>query len=159
MAGFLVNCSCATVQPPKKGESEPATLTIFLLASLLLLVVLVLLTEAERGTGYCFFLLRFCPLHYDASVMVVDCAAVETGCMLENKSRLQKIRVHFYCLVGAADAAAHNISTEAERVTGYCFFLLRLRYCYCCFLCVYSIAVAVVEKGYVFVFGSRCCCC
>ena len=40
-------------------------------------------TEAERGTGYCFFLLRFCPLHYDASVMVVDCAAVETRCMLE----------------------------------------------------------------------------
>ena len=24
-------------------------------------------TEAERGTGYCFVLLRFCPLHYDAS--------------------------------------------------------------------------------------------
>ena len=40
-------------------------------------------TEAERGTGYCFFLLRFCPLHCDASVMVVDCAAVETRCMLE----------------------------------------------------------------------------
>ena len=63
-------------------------------------------TEAERGTGYCFFLLRFCPLHcdasdvyccfcswlllflsfnldYNASVMVVDCAAVETRCMLE----------------------------------------------------------------------------
>ena len=29
-------------------------------------------TEAERGTGYCFFLLRFCPLDCDASVMVVD---------------------------------------------------------------------------------------
>ena len=59
-------------------------------------------TEAERGTGYYFFLLRFCRLHCDASgvyccccswllrflsldcdvpVMVVDCAAVETGCM------------------------------------------------------------------------------
>ena len=36
-------------------------------------------------------------------------------------------------------AAAHNISTEAERGTGYY---------YCCFLCVYSIAVAAVEKGY-----------
>ena len=24
-------------------------------------------TEAERGTGYCFFLLRFCRLHCDAS--------------------------------------------------------------------------------------------
>ena len=28
----------------------------------------------------CFY---FCPLDCDASVMVVDCAAVETGCMLE----------------------------------------------------------------------------
>ena len=26
----------------------------------------------------------FCPLDCDASVMVVDCPAVETGCMLEN---------------------------------------------------------------------------
>ena len=51
--------------------------------------------------------------------------------------------------LGAA-AAAHNISTEAERGTAYCFFLLRLRYYYCCLLCVYSIAVAAVEKGYAF---------
>ena len=28
----------------------------------------------------CFY---FCPLDCDASIMVVDCAAVETGCMLE----------------------------------------------------------------------------
>ena len=62
-------------------------------------------TEAEIGAGYCFFLLRFsvlytamlrtsiaavvlgcfyfCPLDCDASVTVVDCPAVETGCMLE----------------------------------------------------------------------------
>ena len=51
-----------------------------------------------------------------------------------------------------AAAAAHNINTEAERGTAYCFFLLRLRYYYCCFLCVYSIAVAAVEKGYAFYF-------
>ena len=64
-----------------------------------------------------------------------------------------KIRAHSYFLVEVLlllllrAAAAHDISTEAERGTGYCFFLLRLRCCYCCFLCVYSIAVAVVEKG------------
>ena len=60
-------------------------------------------TEAERGAGYCFILPRFrllhcdasvvtavvlgcfylCPLDCIASVIVVDCAAVETGCMLE----------------------------------------------------------------------------
>ena len=79
-----------------------------------------------------------------------------------------KIRVHFYFLVEVllllrVAAAAHNISTEAERGTGYCFLFLRLRYHYCCFLCVYSIAVAAVEKGcmkktnqkcYIFFFGD-----
>ena len=60
-------------------------------------------TEAERGAGYCFFyvsalytaMLRtsiaavvvgcfcFCRLHCDIPVVVVDRAAVETGCMLE----------------------------------------------------------------------------
>ena len=52
-------------------------------------------------------------------------------------------------------AAADNISTEAERGIGYCFFLLRLRYKYCFFLCVYSIAVAAVDKGYAFLFFGR----
>ena len=54
-----------------------------------------------------------------------------------------------------AAAAAHNISAEAESGTAYCFFLLRLCYYYCRFLCVYSIAVAAVEKGYAFLFFGR----
>ena len=58
----------------------------------------------------CFY---FCPLDCDASVMVVDCAAVETGCMLE-----KYIEPVF-------------VSVSATTT----------------FLCVYSIAVAVVEKG------------
>ena len=71
--------------------------------------------EAERGTGYSSFLLRYCPLHCDAldvyyccccsgcfhfchldcdaSVMVIDCAAVETGCMLEK----YKMVAHLQC--------------------------------------------------------------
>ena len=63
----------------------------------------------------------FCPLDCDASVMVVDCAAVETGCMLEKyipARDCKKIRAHFYFLVEVllllllrAAAAAHNIST------------------------------------------------
>ena len=59
----------------------------------------------------------------------------------------------FFCLCGDAvrvAAAAYNISTEAERSTHYRFFLLCLRYYYCCFLRVCSIAVAVGEKGYAF---------
>ena len=35
----------------------------------------------------------FCPLHCDNPVMVVDCAAVETGCMLEK----YKIVAHLRC--------------------------------------------------------------
>ena len=31
-------------------------------------------TEAERGTVYCFFLLRFCPLHCDASDVYCCCS-------------------------------------------------------------------------------------
>ena len=56
--------------------------------------------------------------------MVVDCAAVETGCMLEKyipAKGCNKIRAHFYFLLEVlllllrAAAAAHNISTQAER--------------------------------------------
>ena len=71
-------------------------------------------TESERGTGYCFFLLRFCRLHCDASDVyfccwswqllflsfrlrysryIVDCAAVETGCILEK----YKMVAHLQC--------------------------------------------------------------
>ena len=71
-------------------------------------------TEAERGAGYCFFLLRsvlytamlrtsiaavvlgclyFCLLDCDIPVMIVDCAAVETGCMLEK----YKMVAHLQC--------------------------------------------------------------
>ena len=38
----------------------------------------------------CFY---FCPLDCDASVMLVDCAAVETGCMLEKYTK----RLHTCC--------------------------------------------------------------
>ena len=109
--------------------------------------------------------------------MVVDCAAVETGRMLEKYLKyfspsslllisfasilllllLLRRDMHFcflvevlllliIFLVGCAAAAggacsAYNISTEAERGTGYCFFLLRFCplhcdtsdvYCCCC---------------------------
>ena len=55
---------------------------------------------------------------------VVDCAAVDTGCVLEKyipAKGCNKVRLHFYFLVEVllllllrAAAAAHNISTEAE---------------------------------------------
>ena len=65
----------------------------------------------------CFY---FCHLACDASVMVVDCDAVETGCMLE-----RYMKVFF------------SVSATTT------------------FLCVSSIAVAAVEKGYAFLFFCR----
>ena len=47
----------------------------------------------------CFY---FCPLDCDASVVVVDCAAVETGCMLDKYipgKGCNRIGVQFYVLV------------------------------------------------------------
>ena len=69
--------------------------------------------------------------------MVVDCAAVKTGCMLEKyipAKGCNKVCVHFFFLVEVlllllrAAAAAHNISTEAE-VLLFLFSGLRC----CCF--------------------------
>ena len=90
-------------------------------------------TSIAAGVVGCFY---FWPLDCDASVIVVDCAAVETGCMLEKYIPAQgcnKIRAHSYFLVEvllllllAAAAATHNISTEAERDAWDV-------YCCCCY--------------------------
>ena len=69
--------------------------------------------------------------------MVVDCAAIETGYMLEKYipgKGCNKIRVRFYFLVEvllllllrAAAAAAHNISTQVERGTTFSFLVAAL---------------------------------
>ena len=59
---------------------------LLLLLLLLLPTTSVLKRREMLGTSMAAVVLRcfyFCPLDGDASVMVVDCAAVETGCMLE----------------------------------------------------------------------------
>ena len=150
-----------------KQREVPATASSFYVS---VLYTTMLRTSTAAVVLGCFY---FCALDCDASVMVVGCAAVETGCMLEKyvTSPLLLLSfvsillllllltrdVHFYFLVevlllliiflvGCADAAggacaAYNISTEAERGTGYCFFLLRFCrshsdasdvYCCCC---------------------------
>ena len=67
--------------------------------------------------------------------MVVDCAAVKTGCMLEKyipAKGCNKVRVHFsfsvevLLLLLRAAAAAHNISTEAERGSTFSFLVAAL---------------------------------
>ena len=116
-----------------KQREVPATVSSFYVS---VLYTTKLRTSIAAVVLGCFY---FCPLDCDASVMVVDCAAVETGCMLEKYMKVATKYVHFYFLVEVllllllrAAAAAQNISTEAERGTGYCFLLLRLRYYYCC---------------------------
>ena len=84
----------------------------------------------------CFY---FCPLDCDASVTVVDFAAVETGCMLEKcipAKGCNEIRAHLYFMVKVlllllllllrATAAAHNTSTEEERGTTFSLLVAAL---------------------------------
>ena len=67
--------------PPTKSflkpREVPATVSSFYVSVLYAAMLLTSIAAVVLGYFY------FCPLDYDASVMVVDCAAVETGCMLE----------------------------------------------------------------------------
>ena len=90
-----------------KQREVPATVSSFYVS---ILYTAMLRTSIAAVVLGCFY---FCPLDCDASVMFFDCAAVETGCMLEKY--IQPVFV--------------SVSATTT------------------FLCVYSIAVAVVEKG------------
>ena len=60
-----------------KQREVPVTVSSFYVS---VLYTAMLRTSIAAVVLGCFY---FCPLDCDASVMVVDCAAVETGCMLE----------------------------------------------------------------------------
>ena len=71
----------------------PATVSSFYVP---VLCTAMLRTSIAAVVLGCFY---FCPLECNALVMVVDCAAVETGCMLEKyipAKGCNKIRAHFY---------------------------------------------------------------
>ena len=60
-----------------KQREVPATVSSFYVS---VLYTAMLRTSIAAVVLGCFY---FCPLDCDASVMVVDCAAVDTACMLE----------------------------------------------------------------------------
>ena len=61
-------------------------------------------TSIDAAVLGCFY---FCPLDCDNPVMVVDCAAVETGCMLETQVKVaSKYLFLFFGPCGAAVRAA-----------------------------------------------------
>ena len=60
-----------------KQREVPATVSSFYVSVVYTAMLGTSITAVVLGCLY------FCPLDCDASVMVVDCAAVETGCMLE----------------------------------------------------------------------------
>ena len=109
-----------------KQREVPSTVSSFYVS---VLHIAMLRTSIAAVVLGCFY---FCPSDCDASVMVVDCTAVETGCMLEKyipAKGCNKIRAHLYFLVEVllllllrAAAAAHNISTQGERGTTFPFF-------------------------------------
>ena len=63
--------------PVLKQRDVPATVSSLYIS---VLYTAMLRTPIAAVVLGCFY---FCPLDCDASVMVVDCDAVETGCMLE----------------------------------------------------------------------------
>ena len=74
----------------------PATVSSFCVSVLYTAMLLTSIAPVVLG---CFY---FCPLGCDASVSVVDCAAVETGCMIEKYipgKGCNRICVHFFVLV------------------------------------------------------------
>ena len=70
-----------------RQREVPATISSFYLP---VLYTAMLRTSIAAVVLGCFY---FCPIDCDASVMVVDCAAVETGCMLEK----YKMAAHLQC--------------------------------------------------------------
>ena len=79
-----------------KQREVPATVSSFYVS---VVHTAMLRTSIPAVVLGCFYL---CPLDCHASVMVVDCAAVETGCMLEKYipcKGCNKRGVHFFVLV------------------------------------------------------------
>ena len=96
-----------------KQREVPATVSSFYVSVLRTAMIRTSTSAVVLG---CFF---FCPLDCDASVMVVDCAAVETGCMLEKYVAFPLLLLSFASI---AVAAVEN---------GYAFFFWS-RCCCCC---------------------------
>ena len=65
-----------------KQREVPATVSSFYVSVLYTAMLRTFIAAVVLGCSY------FCPLDCDASVMVVDCAAVETGCMLEKHMKV-----------------------------------------------------------------------
>ena len=89
-ARFLITTSVL------KPREVPATVSSFYVS---VLYTAMLRTSIAAVVLGCFY---FCPLDCDASVTVVDCAAVETGCMIEKYipgKGCNRIGVHFFVLV------------------------------------------------------------
>ena len=79
-----------------KQREVPATVSSFYVSVLYTAMLRASIAGVVLG---CFY---FCPFDCDASVMVVDCDAVNTGCMLEKyipAKGCNKVRAHFYFLV------------------------------------------------------------
>ena len=142
----------------------PATVSSFYVS---VLYTAMLWTSIAAVVLRCFY---FCPLDFDASVMLVDCAAVETGCMLEKYvpgKGFNKTRVHFYFLVevlllpttsvlkrGEVTASVSlfpvSTTTTAVSLTFILLLLLRLRRDAC---------AKKTKKGITFFSWWLCCCC
>ena len=84
-----------------KHREESVTVSSFYVSVLYTAMLGTSITAVVLGSLY------FCLLDCDNPVMVVDCAAVETGCMLETQVKVaSKYLFFFFGLCGAAVRAA-----------------------------------------------------
>ena len=84
----------------------------------------------------CFY---FCPLDYDASVMVVDCAAVKTGCMLEKYVTSPLLLLSFASIAVAAVEKGYAFLFFGRGAAAAAnHFSCWLRYCCCWYLCCFQ---------------------
>ena len=102
-----------------KQREVSATVSSFYVS---VLYTAILRTSIAAFVLCCFY---FCPLDCDIPVMVVDCAAVETGCMLEKYvpgRGFNKTRVHFYFLVEVLLLPTTSVLKRGEVTASVSFF-------------------------------------
>ena len=113
-----------------KQREVPATVSSFYVS---VLYTAMLRTSIAAVVLDCFY---FCPLHCDASVMVVDCAAVQTGCMLKKYVTSPLLLLSFSSIAVAAVEKGYAFLCFGRGAAAAAnHFSCWLRYCCCWCLC------------------------
>ena len=114
-----------------KQREVPATASSFHVSVLYTAMLRTSIAAVVLGRFY------FRPFDYDIACMVVDCAAVETGCMLEKYATSPLLLLSFASLAVAAVGKGYAFAFVGRSAAAAANqFSCWLRYCCCwCFCC------------------------